>query len=743
MGKIKILMLFLVFNVVTNCAAEELTIRLGTASVGGNYYPLGLSIQEILESYGIHIEVVQTQGSVDNIQKLQNNQLDMAIVQNDIAFFAEHGIYPFDRKVTNMRGIITLYPEPIYIITNKSNQNNVLQVEGQRVNVGQEESGLYIDSRIILNLHSIWETLSITHYPPHESYHLLKNDNVDVAFVNLLPDSMIYDIHSHKLFMLSLTHSAIETLSGTFPYFTNYSKQFNDNSVNTVSVKAILVAKKSLPKETMYKLTKAIYNDFSLMRFPQKNSNEYLKDVLKSMSINKWHNGAQKFYIENGNMSSQVLIKAPWFLLIVIVSLSILIILLNFFMFFLNKRTQLFINEKSFIFRFLKKANLFLINKKYFLVVFIIIVFFLTDLLLVQSIEHEWAIRNNLTSNFDNHSFGDNLVWLFVFSGSGYNDNLFPQSQLGKFLATLIPLIGIGGILTLLGIITSDKIKSKILEAKGVKTKMIKNHIIICGFNKNVPNLIKYLVDSQISKRRNILLLAPLGEIMLVSKYSFDEKIVSYINGTATKREDLFRANLNDADIAVIVADENVSDPDANNILKVLTIEKYCKELEINGSRKNKKNIYTVAEIEDKDNFQLAKDACVDEIVSLEGIRTKIFAQSILNPGVSSFINDILTFNDYNEIYTITLEKGSCLLGMKYDEVLVKLREYNILLLSINIGYKNKSDLLTNGESKRDIITNPTMDVEKNYRIQEGDILIVLAIDGKTIKIAKRNFCKK
>jgi len=67
---------------------------------------------------GLALEVIETPGSVDNVIKLASGEIDLAIVQNDIAFFAENGLDPFDIKINGLRGIMTFYLEPIFVITN-------------------------------------------------------------------------------------------------------------------------------------------------------------------------------------------------------------------------------------------------------------------------------------------------------------------------------------------------------------------------------------------------------------------------------------------------------------------------------------------------------------------------------------------------------------------------------------------------------------------------------------------------
>jgi len=175
-----------------------------------------------------------------------------------------------------------------------------------------------------------------------------------------------------------------------------------------------------------------------------------------------------------------------------------------------------------------------------------------------------------------------------------------------------------------------------------------------------------------------------------------------------------------------------------------LTIEKYSKELLEKKLRKN--DIYTIVEIKNKQNEQLAYDADADQVVTLGGIESKIFTQCVLNPGVISFMHEIMTLNDQNDIYSIEVDKTNPFINKTFDEILLILRKYKILLLAINVGYKKSREEETQIIKKYNlddsVITNPFKDSECNYKVNIGDLLIVLAqyetkIDEAINKIKK------
>ena len=539
-------------------------------------------------------------------------------------------------------------------------------------------------------------------------------------------------IQNGDLHIISLENSLIQSLCKTYPYFDIYSEKIDNDEINTVAVKAILVCNSTLDEQIINNLTRILYENYSNLSIPSENVILIKKNATQQMPLKNWHKGAFRYFNEIGILNSQTLLKYLWIALFIPMAIILFLLVTNLIIISINKSFPSLISVNSNYIRTVKQINIILSQYKYLVILLIMMSLLLTDIIVVQQIEHNWAIKNNITSNFDNNTFSKNLIWLFVWGSSGYYGDMFPNNPLARLIVTLIPIIGIGGVISIIGIASSDYIKRKILESKGVQIKMIKNHIIICGWNEDTPYLMKNLLNENLSHIRPIVLLADINEDFTLEKYNLDNSNISYIKGEATNKADLKRANIKDADIAIILSDTNSLDSDAKNILKILTIEKYCKELEISGARKNRNNIYTVAEIQDIHNTELANDAAVDEIILLGNIRSKIIAESVLNPGVSKFINEITTYNDYNDIYSIELNKTNKLIGLNFDEILTLLRKFNILLLSICVNNLDPSET-KHDQMDRCVITNPINKKEAEYNTKFGDRLLVLAQYEKVI----------
>lgn len=723
----------------------QISLKLGTGKKAANYYKLGTSIDSILtnNSKNIKIQVLETAGSVDNIFRLENGEIDLAIVQNDVAFNAENGLAGFDQS-SKLRGVMTFYHEPIFIVANES-EIDLEKLSDLTVNIGLENSGLAANAKKILETIGQWDSVNKEYYHPNEVLEKMQNDKIQISFVNNITDVYKSSIETHKLFIIPLSSKWLNTLTTTYKYFTKYDKfEFEGKVLSTVAVKAMLVCRNDFDHKLLNQIINILFEQYDQLIIP----NKYIEknEVVANMPLKKWHRGANKFFRNRELIKSFVLFKVMLFLMYGLGFLIMLIIVANQIYFRRKKRNRFSKPKDSSFLRMITMSNRFIFRKTYIMIVLLLATTFMSIVLMVKHFEGNWAIENNRVAFLSNSSIGKSVLWLYVFGASGYDGNQFPQTSIGKILVTSIPLFGIGGILAIGGLMTKNYIKNKHMELTGNKAMKFKQHIIICGWNRNVPILVNCLLNEKVINQKPVVILGDCTDKKYIEDNILRNKMLCYVNGDARKKDDLIKAGFINADIAIIIADDNNSDfsPDSQSILKILAIEEYCKNLEDDGTRKNRKNIYTIAEIIDPINFELAKVANVDEIISFEHVKSKILSTSVHNPGASKLIKEILTFDGNNSIYNIYIRQKSQLIGKTFDEILHELRKENVLLLSINVENQRSKEEISAHKDKhnleRGLLTNPFKKEEIEYKLSEGDILIVLAQNGKVVESVEEMF---
>ena len=140
----------------------------------------------------------------------------------------------------------------------------------------------------------------------------------------------------------------------------------------------------------------------------------------------------------------------------------------------------------------LKKINLNYFPK----VIVTILIVWLLGGIIIRIIEPE---------TFNN--IGSSLWWTIVsMTTVGYGD-YYPKTSIGRIVAIIIMLSGIGLISIVTATIASSFTTQKIMEGKGLEKIKLKNHILLCGWNNNMIGVIKTLSNSIGSLNSSIVLI--------------------------------------------------------------------------------------------------------------------------------------------------------------------------------------------------------------------------------------------
>ncbi|SFH18099.1 hypothetical protein SAMN05660649_04172 [Desulfotomaculum arcticum] len=290
--------------------AEKVFVNIATGGTAGVYYPLGGAMAEILNKNidGVNATAQSTGASVANINMLKDGSVQMAFVQNDIAYYAANGTEMFkDQKVEGLKGLATLYPETIQIVTlDKTGINSIADLKGKRVAVGAAGSGTEANARQILNASDItYDDITVQYLSFAEAASNLKDGNVDAAFVTAgFPTAAIQDIAAqHNVVLLPVPGDVADKLMQDYSFYTKvtipagtYPKQ--DSDVEAVSVMSMLAVTDAMDEQLAYNIAKAIYSNLDALKAAHSVGAMITKEkAQEGMSI-PLHPGAEKFFNE-------------------------------------------------------------------------------------------------------------------------------------------------------------------------------------------------------------------------------------------------------------------------------------------------------------------------------------------------------------------------------------------------------------------------------------------------------------
>lgn len=295
--------------------AEQQFVNIGTGGTAGTYFPLGGAFAEIWNQNipGVNATAQSTGASVANINLLKDQKVEVVIVQNDVAWYTESGAEMFDGNAyADIKGLTTLYSEPLQIITGDPDIKSVADLKGKNVAVGAIGSGVEANARQIIAAAGLdfENDINVKYLSFAEASAGLKDKQVDVAFLTAgIPTAAIQDLGAQReVYVVPVDGDIAATLLNDYEFFTEYTIPANTyngqtEDVQTLTVKAMLAVNAGLDEETAYQLVKTIYDNTDRIEAAHNVGKNITKETgLEGMSVDL-HPGAQRYFEEEGLMN--------------------------------------------------------------------------------------------------------------------------------------------------------------------------------------------------------------------------------------------------------------------------------------------------------------------------------------------------------------------------------------------------------------------------------------------------------
>lgn len=244
-----------------------------------------------------------------------------------------------------------------------------------------------------------------------------------------------------------------------------------------------------------------------------------------------------------------------------------------------------------------------------------------------------------------------------------------PLTLPGRLAGIFFVLGGAALRAVLIAAIVSWFVNRLLARGKGVKRVNDQNHVLICGWNPRVNQIVRVLQrDAYGGAGVGIVLLAPLPENPLPNE------AVKFVNGNPVHAEDLDRAGVQTARGAIVLTDESDHDPhtdstyDARAVLTVLAV------------KAANPNLHIVAQMRDPANRIHYERARADEVVASAEMSEGLLARSALNSGIANTFASLLRLDTTQEMYIV--DTPLALQGKTFQAALVhkQIRDGTILV---------------------------------------------------------------
>lgn len=294
-----------------SCGGAASKMTMGTGGTSGTYYAFGGVLGQYIKNHGgVEVNVVSTDGSKANIQGIDSGDYQLGTVQSDVMAYAWSGTNSFadEGAINTFRVVGGLYAEAVQLVTMDPEIKSVADLAGKSVSIGAPGSGVYFNAIDVLAAAGLSESdISAQYQSFADSAEALKDGKIDAAFIVAgAPTPAITELATTtSAYLVPIDGEIAEAVMASCPYYTTYTIPANtypgqENDVQTVTVKATLIVSADADEETVYNLTKAIFDNAEAIAAENAKGAELSLDNATSGMTAPFHKGAAKYFAEKG-----------------------------------------------------------------------------------------------------------------------------------------------------------------------------------------------------------------------------------------------------------------------------------------------------------------------------------------------------------------------------------------------------------------------------------------------------------
>ncbi len=304
-------------------AADDQNYLLATASTGGTYYPVGVALATLIKvklqpKDKINMSAINSAGSGENIKLMRDNEVQFAILQGLYGAYARNGSGPLKSEgpQKELRSISMLWSNvEHFVVKNDYVKTGTIEdmagLAGKKVSLGKKNSGTLGSNRTILdNLGINPDSYDLAYMGYGPSADAMQNGQIEAmstpAGVPVSAVTRAFAAMGGDITVLDFTKEQMKKANGDFDeLWTAYNIPAGtypgqDEDINTIAQPNFLAVRSDVPEETIYKITKTIYENLPFL--------QSIHPATKAMSLERaiaglplpLHPGAVRYFEEVG-----------------------------------------------------------------------------------------------------------------------------------------------------------------------------------------------------------------------------------------------------------------------------------------------------------------------------------------------------------------------------------------------------------------------------------------------------------
>jgi len=318
-------------------AVARMAFVIATGPTGGTYFPLGEAIAGIVSHPpgvyrcertgvcgppGLIASVRTSQGAAANALAVNAHTVEAALAQSDVVAeaIAGRGLFRRAGAQTHIRVLASLYPEEVHLVALRSaHVGSLADLRHKRVSVGPEMSGTMVTVRTILAaVHLPFSQMKPDHADSDSSAEKLAKGQIDALFFvggapvplvrELLQEGRVVLVPIAGATRVKLLNTAHTLVAATIPS-TVYP---NTGTIQTVGVRAVLIANDSLADSVVYGVIRALFNPANrgMLTGSHRSAQAISIDTAAVNPPGPLHPGAARFYKEMGKLPKPPPVKS-------------------------------------------------------------------------------------------------------------------------------------------------------------------------------------------------------------------------------------------------------------------------------------------------------------------------------------------------------------------------------------------------------------------------------------------------
>ncbi len=242
-------------------------------------------------------------------------------------------------------------------------------------------------------------------------------------------------------------------------------------------------------------------------------------------------------------------------------------------------------------------------------------------------------------------SVGDGMWWSIVtLTSTGYGDR-YPTTGIGRFLASLAMVLGLGITAIVTARIAAMMVAKKIKEGRGLSdANRLSGHVVILGVRPDLAQFIQEVLEITPELSSNRLVLVNLASDLVIEELRHRFEGIVYIRGDMIDPLALQRANIQRASKAIILGDasgdRSDQEVDARTVMTNMTVKSLAPQC------------YTCAEIYDKKYLEHLQLARCDEVVLSREYARSLLVNATVASGITFVVHNLLDLADMKGLFT-------------------------------------------------------------------------------------------